>query len=73
MKMKIGIIAIKRAIEKTNSRLALGYEATLDFNHGYLYALFQNKMISKKEYDALIKVYSNYEDGELEIDPEGSH
>ena len=46
---------------KNHSRKALGYEDTLSFNHGYISALLTNKIISKKQYYALKKVYASIE------------
>ena len=58
-------------IKKLNDQLALGYEKTLDFNYGYIYALFKHKLISRKEKSILMKVYSNYDDEEYYIGTDG--
>lgn len=44
-------------------RLALGYERMLDFQFGYIYALYQEGKISLKEKKALDKVYSTEDNG----------
>lgn len=48
-------------IHKINNKLALGHEDTLSFNYGYVYALFQAKLIGRKQKDILIKVYASTE------------
>ena len=53
-----------RIIERNNKRLALGYEATLDFNHGYIFCLRQAKILTQKEANMLQKVYANSQNGE---------
>ena len=78
--MSKNVLKYEKAIKAVNDREALGYEDTLSFNHGYLLALKQNKLITTKEYNILIKVYANWgngngkwfvaEDGSLGIDKE---
>lgn len=51
-------------IEQVNRRNALGYEATLDFNHGYIYGLKHAGVITMKEYNSLIKVHADYRNGD---------
>ena len=41
-----------------HERKALGYEDTMSFNYGYIASLLTNKLISRKEYNILIKVYT---------------
>ena len=53
-----------KQIKAINHRKALGYERTLDFSYGYIEALIDNKFISRKEGNVLLKVYSNYENGD---------
>jgi len=53
-----------RIIERNNKRLALGYEATLEFNHGYIFCLRQAKILTQKEANMLFKVYANSQNGE---------
>ncbi|MBV6514304.1 MAG: hypothetical protein FMNOHCHN_03910 [Ignavibacteriaceae bacterium] len=42
-------------ILRHNRSKYLGYESTLDFNYGYISALLSNKLISRKEYNKLLK------------------
>jgi len=75
------VLKLRDEIEKVNKSKALGYEETMDFNWGWLSALFLKKIITKKEYNDLKKVYSNFKNGdsywfindkgELEVDTEG--
>ena len=58
------IVKFARQIETLNARYAKGYEGTLDFNFGYIRALRTNKLISTKEANALLKVYSNTNNGD---------
>lgn len=44
-------------------RFALGYERMLDFQAGYIHALYQEGKISLKEKKSLDKVYSTEENG----------
>ncbi len=46
---------ITKEILALNDQLALGYESTLDFNFGYLNALYKHKIISKKQYNRLLQ------------------
>ena len=58
-----------------NNRLALGYENMLSFNYGYIKSLFCNKLISRAEYNKLIKVYAydnSTEDSLLYINSKGN-
>ena len=48
----------RKRLSKTNDYLALGYEATLDFNHGYLYSLKANNAITKREFNELVKEFA---------------
>ena len=54
---------IEKELEKVGDSVALGYEGMLDFNYGYLYALFKHKVITRDEYNKLKKVHSNYRNG----------
>ena len=54
---------IEKELEKVGASVALGYEGMLDFNHGYLYALLKHKVITGNEYNKLMKVHSNYKNG----------
>lgn len=57
---------------KQHEHKALGHEETMSFNHGYVAALLTNNLISKKEYNALKKVYSwENTDGCFHIDENG--
>lgn len=53
-----------RAIDKKNKKLALGYESTLDFNYGYISCLWDQKLISIKEKNALVLVYASDMNGD---------
>jgi hypothetical protein len=53
------IVKFARQIEILNARYAKGYDGTLDFNFGYICALRTNKLVSTKEANVLLKVYSN--------------
>jgi hypothetical protein len=64
MKAKLKIVDVSKKIETLNARHALGYESTLDFNHGFITALKINKLISVKDANALIKVYASVENGD---------
>ena len=48
----------EKQIKGQNQRKALGYEDTLAFNFGYISCLFTNKIISKLEYNLLLKQFS---------------
>lgn len=54
------IVKFSRQIETLNARYALGYEETLDFNHGYISALRCNKIISRKDSLTLMKRFSDF-------------
>lgn len=81
MLVQIQPASAKKHIEKINNKKALGHDATIDFNHGYLTSLLHNKIINRQQYNSLMKVYSNYQNcdyhwfinkkGEIEVDPEG--
>jgi len=64
---------LKKYIEKTNIRLALGYEETIFFNYGLLLGLFHAGNINKSQYKMFKKVYANEENGDLSytIDTKG--
>jgi hypothetical protein len=60
-------------IKSLNYRLALGYDATLDFNYGYLRALLTQKILKRWEYNSLLKVFSaDNNDGIFSIDKKGN-
>ena len=46
-----------------HGRKALGYEDTMAFNYGYISALLTNELISRKEYNVLVKVYTEKNEG----------
>jgi hypothetical protein len=48
---------LKRILKK----VALGYERNLDFSYGWINALYVNCLISKKEYNQLIKQFATPE------------
>ena len=48
-------------IDSINRKLALGYESSLNFNHGYIESLFKNKLITRTQYDSLMTVYASTE------------
>jgi hypothetical protein len=63
-KYKIRIVKYRDQIEDMNKRKALGYENTLDFNFGYIACLFRNKLITRSEYNKLIKVFASVENND---------
>lgn len=44
-------------IKRKNNILALGYESTIDFNFGFIYALMANNIINRKEFNILQKIF----------------
>ena len=55
---------IEKQIIAQNNRKGLGYESTLDYNFGYLSALYTNRVINRKEYNTLKKVYASTDNGD---------
>ena len=53
----MNILAIEKDIKSITDRLALGCESTEDFIYGYLSALLKHKIIDRKTYNILKKVY----------------
>lgn len=49
-----------RQLESNCNRNCLGYESGLDFSYGFAASLLCNKLINRKEYNALIKSYANH-------------
>ena len=48
----------RKQLKGHNQRKALGYEDTLAFNFGYIVSLYTNKVVSRKEYNVLLKEFS---------------
>lgn len=60
--MNKNLLKHKKSIENHNTRKAIGYEPTLDFNFGYISALLSNNLITRNEFNILKECYAIEED-----------